>query len=126
MNSKPTSNPTGKKLLFVYGTLKQGFCRGNVLAQQKFLGQATTKPIYTMFDVNRSYPALVSTGATSIQGELYEIDAKLIPVLDRIEGAPWLYRLEPIQLESHPDLQCESYFFQQETHGLVECGSVWT
>ena len=113
-----------KTTVFIYGTLKKGQCRGHVLSEQKSLGKAETTPEYTLFDCG-AYPALVNTGSTSIQGELYEVDEKCLNILDRIEGAPFLYQLQKVNLKSHPDIQAKSYFFQQSTKSLKECGICW-
>jgi len=99
--------------LFVYGTLMRDGCRSVVLEQQRLLGPARTRPKYRLLDLG-DYPGLVphDTDGWSIEGELYEVHAGLLPVLDRVEGAPWLFRLDLVELEQPAELVL-AYFFQQ-------------
>jgi gamma-glutamylcyclotransferase (GGCT)/AIG2-like uncharacterized protein YtfP len=60
------------------------------------------------------------TGGQVIHGELYEVEAALIPRLDRIEGAPELYRLGQVALEGC-DRPVYAYFYQQSTEGHSPC-----
>jgi gamma-glutamylcyclotransferase (GGCT)/AIG2-like uncharacterized protein YtfP len=111
---------------FVYGTLQRGGSRHGVLSGQRFLGVARTRPFYALFDLG-AYPALVhcAENGRAIHGELYETDASLIKRLDRIEGAPDLYRLEPILLEAQPG-EVFAYFYRQNTEGCLLCaGDRW-
>lgn len=88
--------------LFVYGTLKSGQCRGEVMSGEEFLGTARTTRDF-VFLTNGSYPALCrprdGEEAQHVRGELYLCRRETLPRLDRIEGAPYLYRLEEISLE---------------------------
>lgn len=99
--------------LFVYGTLMHDGCRSVVLEQQRFLGPARTRPLYRLLDLG-DYPGLVSceNDGWSIEGELYEVHAGLLPVLDRVEGAPWMFRLDLVELEQPAELVL-AYLFQQ-------------
>ncbi len=95
--------------------------RHRVLADQRFLGEARTLPLYALFDLG-AYPGLVhrTEDGRSIQGELYEMETSLIERLDRIEGAPSLFRLEPIRIENDPG-NVVAYFYQQATIGFELC-----
>jgi molybdenum cofactor cytidylyltransferase len=86
--------------LFVYGTLMRGGPRHGVLRGQRFLREAVTWPKYLLFDLG-AYPGLVvaDRDGRAIHGELYEVEQRLIPQLDVMEGAPELYRLEPVEIE---------------------------
>lgn len=121
MTFENTSKPIN---LFVYGTLKRGQCRASILDGQTFLADARTTPEYRMYNCG-SYPALVEGGQNSIKGELWQIDARAKTMLDRVEGAPTLYDLQPVKLESHPDLECHSYIYKQSTRFLKDCGDCW-
>jgi molybdenum cofactor cytidylyltransferase len=103
--------------LFVYGTLMRGGVRHDVLRDQRFLRAAVTRPKYLLFDLG-AYPGLVvaETGGRAIHGELYEVEQRLIPQLDGMEGAPELYRLEPVQIEGESG-PVFSYLYKRPTEG---------
>jgi len=88
--------------LFVYGTLRKGDVRSNMLegGVSKFIKDIKTLPIYTLLDLG-SFPALVISGETSIVGELWEIDDYTKKYLDLIEGVPMLYLDKEIELEEN-------------------------
>jgi gamma-glutamylcyclotransferase (GGCT)/AIG2-like uncharacterized protein YtfP len=108
--------------IFVYGTLKRGFCRHDALSNQTFLGIAITKPNYKLFDLG-SYPGLVfAEQGKSIQGELYDVDDDCLRKLDVIEGVSvGLYRRDPIQLLSPWNLEpVETYIYLSPIDDSVE------
>lgn len=114
-------------LVFVYGTLKRQHCRGSIMRDQTFIGEATTKPLYRLYDVG-AFPAMVedeSGFGIGIQGELYDISNECKAVLDRIEGAPFLYKLKRIYLDTHPDKEVYSYIYQHDITKLDDCGNCW-
>ena len=113
--------------LFVYGTLMRGGVRHHILAKQRFLGATITRPHYALFDLG-AYPGLVHREGEgrAVFGELYEVGASLIPLLDRIEGAPSLYRLEPVLIEDRSD-DVFAYFYRRDTRGCPRCADDrWT
>src|SRR5690242_20055264 len=108
-------------LLFVYGTLKRGGPRHHVLRGQRFLRDAVTRPKYLLYDLG-AYPGLVvaEEGGRAIHGELYEVERRLIPRLDKIEGAPGLYRLEPVEVEGE-SAAVVAYVYRRPTDGHALC-----
>lgn len=101
----------------MYGTLKRGFCRHDALADQKYLGPATTIPSYRMFDLG-SYPGLVeSENGNSIIGELYKVDQNCLEKLDVIEAVDeGFYRRGQIALLSPADeIPTLTYFYLMST-----------
>jgi gamma-glutamylaminecyclotransferase len=112
-------------LLFVYGTLMSDGCRAGVLAGQRFLGNHRTQPGYRLLDLG-PYPGLIRQDpGSAIEGELYEIDSGLRARLDRIEGAPLLFRLEEVELTGHPG-PVWTYFYQRGRPGTpVHAGCRW-
>jgi gamma-glutamylcyclotransferase (GGCT)/AIG2-like uncharacterized protein YtfP len=74
--------------------------RHGALAGQPFLGEARTAPRYALLDLV-DYPGLVHCpeGGQVVCGELYQVEPALRPRLDDIEGAPDLFRLEPVEIE---------------------------
>ncbi|HEV3116140.1 MAG TPA: gamma-glutamylcyclotransferase family protein [Gemmataceae bacterium] len=107
--------------LFVYGTLKRGGVRHPFLAGQIFLGEARTLPRYALFDLVQ-YPGLVrcETAGRCVRGELYRVETRMIPRLDQVEGAPTVFRLEPIFIEG-VDEPVFAYLYQRSTQGRTLC-----
>jgi gamma-glutamylcyclotransferase (GGCT)/AIG2-like uncharacterized protein YtfP len=117
----PTTPGGNTFLLFVYGTLKRGGVRHHVLADQIFLGEVRTRPSYNLFDFTE-HPALVRciSEARRIRGEMYRVATSLLGVLDEIEDAPQLFRLEPIQIEDMSE-PVFAYLYQGPTQGRPVC-----
>lgn len=84
------------KLLFVYGTLRQGEPLSYVMENAEFLGVHMTPPKYKMIDLGR-YPAVTPGGDTPIMGEVYKIEDDYLDTVDRIECYPDLYQRTKIQ-----------------------------
>ena len=86
-------------LLFVYGTLMRGEGAHALLGPSaRFVGQAHTEPCFTLVDMGE-YPALLEGGTTAVRGELHEIDAELLPALDRYEDVPAMYERRSIVVQ---------------------------
>lgn len=113
--------------LFVYGTLKRGFCRAIALSGQRFVAAVATQPEFRMVDCG-TYPGLVRQHAgRSIRGELYEIQPRLWSKLDKIEGTDiGLFRRIPVKLqEPYAALAVQTYEYLGDTAGLRDCGDCW-
>lgn len=139
-----------KHLLFVYGTLKQGYSRNSYLRDERYLGIASTEPIYGIFQYS-GYPALVdqplaeNSGLSvgkKVWGELYEVSANCLMNLDQIEGVPQnLFERREIRLDdvtlshlpTNDDVwrlvarkSAQGYYFKKNLAGAKDCGSLWT
>lgn len=70
----------------VYGTLRKGQIRHNVLENSKFLEKRVIRGL-KMYSLE-AFPTVVETssGFDSIVTELYEVDNSTLSILDRIEG----------------------------------------
>ena len=120
-------------VIFVYGTLKRGFCRDHYLHGQRFLGMGLTQPNYRMFHCG-TYPGLiaVSQDGRSIQGELWAVDEVCLARLDQEEGvSERLYSRDSIELapplpEGIRATEVEAYFYLLPTTGFPDCGDQWT
>lgn len=113
--------------VFVYGTLKRGFCRAGALADQRFIGEAYTVAKYRLVNCGE-YPGLLQNeSGNSIQGELYAVDADCLQRLDEIEAVDEdLYRREPIELQTpYHQTAAVAYFYHQDASGMPDCGSQW-
>ena len=117
MTADPPRTPETRVKLFVYGTLMRDGRFHAPLAAQPYLGRARSRPLYALFDLG-AYPGLRrdETAGRAVEGELYEVAGPLLDLLDRMEGAPRLFRLEPIELEGAAE-PAYAYFYQREVNG---------
>lgn len=83
------------KLVFVYGSLKEGFGNHSVLGYSEKLGVHVTKPEYSMYSLG-AYPYVKVGGTTAITGEVYAVDQDTLEDLDRLEGVPTFYNRHEI------------------------------
>jgi gamma-glutamylcyclotransferase (GGCT)/AIG2-like uncharacterized protein YtfP len=113
------------KLLFVYGTLKRGFCHNDWLAGQEFLSVIRTLPQYRLYDCG-PYPGLREDRqhGLAICGELWRVEGTVLARLDLLEGVPDLFLLDEIEVEgmSKPVF---AYFYQGDVSALKDCGDSW-
>ena len=114
-----------KNLLFIYGTLKQGFSNHRYLAGSKFLGTARTQEKYAMY--SDGLPFVIMTEPVSqIQGELYQVDDITLDLLDDIEGHPNWYRREQVEIclddGNYSITKAWVYFNKDNTGTLVPSG----
>jgi len=111
------------KYLFVYGTLKNN---KGLLKDCTFIATVNTHDIYEMYLSlgSLSYPALVQDdNGRSIKGELYEVPDSTIKLLDQYEDAPYLFKLEEIELQDSGDayfseLKVYTYIYQKSTDNM--------
>jgi len=88
-----------KQLMFVYGTLKQGFHNHFYLEGQEYLGAAVT--VDQTYDIYGTYiPFLVADGKYKVAGELYSVDANAAEEIDYLEG---YYEKRQIKVKSLHD-----------------------
>jgi gamma-glutamylaminecyclotransferase len=144
-----------KSLLFVYGTLKRGHQRSQMMKDQLYLGVAITKPKYNMFQMG-SFPALVEAGHVKLEGhslpiqaeghpihgEIYEVDDECLIHLDKVEGVrEGLFERKYIELDRSnllnlPTVQnvfdeyhqgrAVAYFYKRNIDGAPRnCGAFW-
>jgi gamma-glutamylcyclotransferase (GGCT)/AIG2-like uncharacterized protein YtfP len=111
--------------LLVYGTLKRGGTYHPYLTAQRFVREAYTVPGFSLLDLG-PYPALVRrSDGGAVHGELFEVEATLRPVLDRLEGAPTYYRLERVEVDGE-DASVFAYVYQLDAPDAPECpGGRW-
>ena len=80
-------------LIFVYGSLKEGFWSHDRYIKEnngEYKGTHITKPDYTMISFGR-FPGVYLGGDTAIYGEVYEINGDTIRDIDQLEGYPRFY-----------------------------------
>ena len=100
-----------RERVFVYGTLKRGFCNHALLDEAEFIGEATTVERFGFYLGADDYapeveeiPYLyrhpkVTDEAMSVHGEVWEISPATLWQLDRLEGHPDWYQRENIQVQ---------------------------
>jgi len=106
-------------LLFVYGSLKQGFPNEHINAGRRVTGQYRTRDLYPMYLLGLGeVPCIVATQGTGHQviGELYEVSVDDIARMDRLEriGEPQGYErveaaIERFDLQPIEELQALVY-----------------
>jgi gamma-glutamylaminecyclotransferase len=99
------------RLLFVYGTLRQGEPRHGLLAGAGFIALASTPPSYHLVDVG-PFAALVRGGPTAVVGELYRVTLETRRVIDVELQVPLLFSRETIQLADGSD--ADAYLLTSE------------
>jgi gamma-glutamylcyclotransferase (GGCT)/AIG2-like uncharacterized protein YtfP len=91
-------------LVFVYGSLKKGFGNHHRLEGAAFLGETRTKARSFRMESFGAFPAVYKVPtkaggpAYSIEGELYEVNDKILEGLDRLESNGHFYRRELVKL----------------------------
>ncbi len=102
--------------LFVYGTLKRGGSRHWILEDFSFLGRAKAKN-FALYDLG-PYPAMVPEDGV-VYGEVYEVPEEILRDLDWVEGVPFLYRRELIEVvfEDGLSLKAWAYIYNGNVKG---------
>jgi len=115
--------------VFVYGSLLKGFGNHCLLEDAVFVGEATTKPEFTMVSLG-AFPGVFLDGETPLQGEVYEVDTEQEDRLNGLEGVykadptQGLYRREFITLEDGTeDILIYIYNGSYRDDAVVESGS---
>jgi gamma-glutamylaminecyclotransferase len=123
----PNSGPN-RSLLFLYGTLKRGKINHHLVAGQRFVALAQTQPGFRLYELD-GYPGMVaaSDDHDGVFGEIWQIDATCLAVLDAFEGVPErLYRRVAIPLlPPHENTTVEAYIYAQSTTGRRVIGNRW-
>lgn len=115
------------QLVFVYGSLKQGYALHALLQGQLHLGNALTEPWYRLFDLG-SYPGLVEwPEGLAIRGEVYQVDQECLARLDAAEGvAERLYVRRKISLQAEFERrEVQAWFWLNAVQGMQDCGVAW-
>jgi gamma-glutamylcyclotransferase (GGCT)/AIG2-like uncharacterized protein YtfP len=109
-----------KTLVFVYGTLRQGWRLHHLLEKQEYIGTCWTAPGYDLWA--DYYPWMDRADSTNkVLGEVYAVDAATLARLDRAEGHPSYYRRQPILLEEGTDIPgpVEAYLHRPNQGAVV-------
>ena len=90
--------------VFVYGSLRRGLHNHHFLADATLVGDDATEPAFTLYSLG-AFPAMVQGGTTSVVGEVYEVDARTLAALDRLEGHPHFYQRVAVTLRSGAEVE---------------------
>ena len=100
-----------RERVFVYGTLKRGFCNHTLLDEAEFIGEATTVERFGFYLGADDYAPVVeeipylyrqpkaANEAMAVHGVVWEISPATLWQLDRLEGHPDWYQRENIQVQ---------------------------
>lgn len=111
-------------ILFVYGTLKRGERNHRLLADQRFLGAATTAPRYRVVDLG-PHPGLVRAGSEglAVRGELFAVTECCLSELDDFEGVPGPFVRELIEIDGRTGVW--AYFLNTPVPDGARTGDRW-
>ena len=117
-------------LVFVYGTLKEGFGNSCVMRDGKKLFDAVTTEGFDMWDVGSGFPCITPNyGGSGVSGELWAVSNDDMIGLDRLESEGFMYaRVEGDVLcegVTSP-VKCWMYVWMKGVEGMEIVGDgVW-
>ncbi len=108
--------------VFVYGTLKRGFCLHKYLHGSRFVGEALLEG-FKMYDLG-SYPGIIP-GQGLVWGEVYQVPPGVLALLDEIEdeGEEYERRLVWVRLKGGGALEAFVYVYKDDVSGAQEVPS---
>ena len=110
-----------KELVFVYGTLKKGFCNHHVLGDGKAFVSSYYLGNYKMYDLG-GFPCISYSPGSRARGELWMVDKDQMERIDGLEGYPSFYdrkKVNTLKGEAHV------YFFPIPPNAPVVPNGVW-
>ncbi len=113
-----------KTLLFVYGTLKRGLRNHRLLADQEFLGEATTAARYRVIDLG-AHPGLVRDAANglAVKGEVFAVSECALAELDDFEEVPGPFVRELIDVPGFENVW--AYYMNTPVPPTAPTGDQW-
>lgn len=121
-------------LIFVYGTLKEGFPNSHLNPGQRIPGSYRTRqpfPFYVVqLPIENRAPWLVNTPGQGVQvsGQVFEVDAATLQAMDAFEevGQPTGYARVAVELEAvHLNGEVvRAHVYMKEEHQMVACLAV--
>ena len=109
--------------LFVYGTLRQGFCNHFLLKGATFCGVVRTRGKYALYAEGIPYVSKAEA-VSEIVGEVFQVDEETLERVDRLEGHPHWYRREETEviLADGSNVWAWMYFNESPRGRLIESG----
>lgn len=106
-------------LVFVYGTLKQGYGNHRLLTEAEKLGTAIVQDV-TLYDMG--FPVAIDSDGDFVTGEVYRVDdEETMQRLDWLEGYPSFYDRKLVDTEHGQAWM----YFQTEVNNLRHIGDTW-
>jgi gamma-glutamylcyclotransferase (GGCT)/AIG2-like uncharacterized protein YtfP len=103
--------------IFVYGSLKRGFSKGELLKDCRKVGDCLTQDSFLLYpNFTYSFPYLfrenTELSGQQVLGELYEVDKKMLEKLDVYENTETgLFSREVIDVRLEDGMVCEAYVY---------------
>jgi gamma-glutamylaminecyclotransferase len=115
----------GKTILFVYGTLKRGLGNHRLIADQEYLGEAQTKPLYRVIDLG-PHPGLVVDEANGlpVRGELWAVSDCCLAELDDFELEAGAFMRGDVRIAGREE-PVQVYFWNRPVPSGAKTGSEW-
>jgi gamma-glutamylcyclotransferase (GGCT)/AIG2-like uncharacterized protein YtfP len=112
------------ELIFVYGTLRRGFCNHHLLRRGEFVGTGETVPRLVMHVAGGVPFASDAEAAYPLRGEVYAVDRVTLAELDRLEDHPNWYVRTPIgvRLDDGTTLAAEIYLCRRPQGARADVG----
>jgi gamma-glutamylaminecyclotransferase len=116
-------------LLFVYGSLKEGFPNFHANRGRRLPGTYRTAEPHPMYLVDAQLPCLFLAPGRGlpVSGQLFEVDAAALRTMDELErvGRPGGYRREPIAVvrTDGPSESTTAFVYVQDEGLLAATGS---
>ena len=113
-----------KHKVFVYGTLREGHGNHYLLDTSKWLDYAETKQKYAMFEQGIPFVAK-GVELTTITGEVYEVSDDVLGWLDQLEGHPYAYKREEVDIKlnfTNKIIKAWLYFYPNPRGRVIESG----
>jgi|TARA_B110000967_G_C18848623_1_gene543370 gamma-glutamylaminecyclotransferase len=115
---------TTTDLVFVYGTLREGYGNHIYLHTSKKIGEAKTAEKYSMYEAGIPF-VYKNKASVAITGEVYEVSNDSLYLMDMLEGHPYQYRREIIEVvlnESNEVKKAWLYFYPEPVGNIIESG----
>lgn len=99
--------------IFVYGTLRKGQLRHDVLEESKFIGYGKLKG-YNMYCLG-GFPGIIE-GSGTVFGEVYQVERRILDKIDFIEGVDYGFYIRKsvtVELESDEKIKAFTYIFNR-------------
>ena len=107
--------------LFVYGTLKKKQSNNFLLSEARFIGEGKTLQRYGLYAAGIPY-VIKDEAISQIRGEIYQLDARTMAVVDSLEGHPNLYRREKVKVvlnKIRPEVINAWLYFYPHLQGIL-------